>query len=63
MHENYLNTLRLLLRILPTVFESERLALKGGTAINLFVNDFPRLSVDIDCVFVDASLKKVKSLA
>lgn len=62
MHENYLNTLRLLLRILPTVFESGRLALKGGTAINLFVNDFPRVSVDIDCVFVDASLKRSKAL-
>lgn len=62
MHESHLNTLRLLLRILPTVFESERLALKGGTAINLFVNDFPRVSVDIDCVFVDASLKRSKAL-
>lgn len=57
MHESYLSTLRLLLRILPTVFEGGRLALKGGTAINLFVNDFPRVSVDIDCTFVDASLK------
>ena len=40
MHESYLSTLRLLLRILPAVFEGGRLALKGGTAINLFVNDF-----------------------
>lgn len=29
-------------------FLSERLALKGGTAINLIVFDMPRLSVDID---------------
>ena len=62
MHESYLSTLRLLLRILPTVFEGGRLALKGGTAINLFVNDFPRVSVDIDCTFVDASLKRAKAL-
>ena len=47
MHESYLATLRLLLQVLPTVFDSRRLALKGGTAINLFVNDFPRESVDI----------------
>lgn len=26
-------------------------ALKGGTAINLFVRDMPRLSVDIDVVY------------
>ena len=62
MHESYLSTLRLLLRILPTVFEGGRLALKGGTAINLFVNDFPRVSVDIDCTFVDASLKRAKAM-
>ena len=62
MHESYLSTLRLLLRILPAVFEGGRLALKGGTAINLFVNDFPRVSVDIDCTFVDASLKRAKAL-
>ncbi len=35
----------LLLRVLPTVGEEERFALKGGTAINLFVRDMPRLSV------------------
>src|SRR3546814_20522732 len=27
-------------------------ALKGGTAINLFVRDLPRLSVDIDLVYL-----------
>lgn len=32
---------------------SERcFALKGGTAINLFVRDFPRLSVDIDLAYI-----------
>ena len=55
MHESYLATLRLLLQVLPTVFDSRRLALKGGTAINLLVNDFPRVSVDIDCTLIYAS--------
>lgn len=62
MHESYLATLRLLLQVLPTVFDSRHLALKGGTAINLFVNDFPRVSVDIDCTLIDASLTRTKAL-
>jgi hypothetical protein len=36
----------LLLRILPHVAEEEVFALKGGTAINLFIREMPRLSVD-----------------
>lgn len=42
----------LLLRILPFIAQEKCFALKGGTAINLFVRDFPRLSVDIDLVYV-----------
>jgi predicted nucleotidyltransferase component of viral defense system len=42
----------LLLRILPYVATEETLALKGGTAINLFVRDMPRLSVDIDLTYL-----------
>jgi hypothetical protein len=41
----------LLLRCLPAVAREPDFALKGGTAINLFVRDFPRLSVDIDLVY------------
>ena len=33
-------------------------ALKGGTAINLFVRDMPRLSVDLDLVFTDHRLPR-----
>ena len=62
MHENYLTTLKLLLQALPMVFDSGCLALKGGTAINLFVNDFPRVSVDIDCALIEASLNRAKAL-
>lgn len=38
----------LLLQVLPHVAKEKSFALKGGTAINLFVRDMPRLSVDID---------------
>lgn len=44
----YFKQARLLVRILPIVAEQTCFALKGGTAINLFVQDLPRLSVDID---------------
>jgi predicted nucleotidyltransferase component of viral defense system len=49
----YIATVRLLLAIAPTVFASGRFAMKGGTALNLFVQDMPRLSIDIDVVYVD----------
>jgi len=37
------------------VFQQPRLAMTGGVALNLFVQDSPRLSVDIDVVFMDHS--------
>lgn len=42
----------LLVRILPLVAKEEIFALKGGTAINLFYRDLPRLSVDIDLTYL-----------
>ena len=42
----------LLLDVLPLVAKERCFALKGGTAINLFVRDLPRLSVDIDLTYV-----------
>jgi len=42
----------LLLRVLPLINEEESFALKGGTAINFFIRNFPRLSVDIDLVYI-----------
>lgn len=42
----------LLLRILPLVHKEEAFALKGGTAINFFVRELPRLSVDIDLTYL-----------
>lgn len=42
----------LLLRVLPHVNPEEIFALKGGTAINFFLRDLPRLSVDIDLTYL-----------
>ena len=51
MDKNYADTVRLLLAATPEVFANDIFAMKGGTAINLFVQDMPRLSVDIDVVY------------
>jgi|SRR5690554_5132659 len=48
----YFKQVELLVRILPLVAEHPCFALKGGTAINLFHRNMPRLSVDIDLVYV-----------
>ncbi len=48
----YLNQVRLMLRCLPEIARRECFALKGGTAINLFVRDMPRISVDIDLAYL-----------
>lgn len=42
----------LLLRVLPFVAEEQVFALKGGTAINLFIRNLPRMSVDIDLSYL-----------
>ncbi|CPR14539.1 Ync [Brenneria goodwinii] len=47
----YARQVKLLMTALPHVAKESCFALKGGTAINLFVQDFPRLSVDIDLVY------------
>jgi Nucleotidyl transferase AbiEii toxin, Type IV TA system len=44
MNPDYVQTVNLLLDIAPTVFQTPRLAMKGGTALNMFVQDMPRLS-------------------
>ncbi len=55
MDARYLAQARLLLRYLPALASADCFALKGGTAINLFVRDLPRLSVDIDLAFLPLS--------
>ena len=48
----YYQQVQLLIEVLPFISRYDCFALKGGTAINLFVRDLPRLSVDIDLVFL-----------
>ncbi len=67
----YQRQVQLLMQILPRVAEEECFALKGGTAINLFMRDLPRLSVDIDLMYlplharpealagIDAAMKRI----
>ena len=62
MNQTYLDTARLLTQVAPFVFADGIFALKGGTAINLFVRDMPRLSVDLDLVFPDYSLPRDQAL-
>jgi predicted nucleotidyltransferase component of viral defense system len=50
--EIYRRQAALLVRVLPFIAEEDCFALKGGTAINLFVRDMPRLSADIDLTYV-----------
>ena len=40
-------------------FLKKRLVLKGGTALNLFIFDLPRLSVDIDLNYVGSPHKDI----
>jgi predicted nucleotidyltransferase component of viral defense system len=51
MNKRYLEQVDRMLKILPHVMAEKVFALKGGTAINFFVRDVPRLSVDIDLVY------------
>jgi predicted nucleotidyltransferase component of viral defense system len=69
--EGYRRQVVLLLRALPHVAQEDCFALKGGTAINLFIRNLPRLSVDIDLTYlpvkpraeslaaIDAALKRI----
>ena len=50
MNDQYLDTVRLMLAVAPDVFDTPHFAMKGGTAINMFVQDLPRLSVDIEVI-------------
>ena len=48
----YRSQVTLLIRALPLVAAESCFAMKGGTAINLFIRDLPRLSVDIDLTYL-----------
>lgn len=57
--EIYKNQVALLLEVLPVLNEFNCFALKGGTAINLFVHDMPRLSVDIDLTYIPVESRDI----
>lgn len=52
MNSLYKEQVRLLLRILPIIYREEDFAVHGGTAINLFIKDLPRYSVDVDLTYI-----------
>lgn len=53
--EKAVRLLQLLEALRSHPFLEERLALKGGTALNLFLFDLPRLSVDVDLNYIGAA--------
>ncbi len=60
---NYQSAVELLLRVVPLVFQTETFALKGGTAINLYLTAAPRLSVDLDLVFLPTDIPREQALS
>jgi predicted nucleotidyltransferase component of viral defense system len=60
--DHYSAQVHLLVRLLPFIADEEAFALKGGTAINLFYRDLPRLSVDIDLTYLPVR-ERAESLA
>lgn len=58
MNETYKKQVALLLDVLPYIAQEPDLAIHGGTAINLFIRDMPRLSVDVDLTFVRVDDRK-----
>jgi predicted nucleotidyltransferase component of viral defense system len=71
LNDRYKRQVALLIDAVPFVAAEREFALKGGTAINLFVRNMPRLSVDIDLTYlpvaprpeslaaIDAGLKRI----
>ena len=52
MPDQYLKQFRMLLNILPAITRETAFAFKGGTAINLFYRNLPRLSIDLDLTWL-----------
>lgn len=64
--EHYTGQVQLLVQLLPLISWQPQFALKGGTAINLFYYDLPRLSVDVDLIYLpsddwETSLRNISS--
>jgi predicted nucleotidyltransferase component of viral defense system len=52
MNSTYKSQVHLLLRILPIIYKEKDFAVHGGTAINLFVKNMLRYSVDVDLTYI-----------
>jgi len=52
VNQAYKNQVRLLLSVIPEVAKEKCFAMHGGTVINLFIREMPRLSVDIDLTYI-----------
>ncbi|MDY6791555.1 MAG: nucleotidyl transferase AbiEii/AbiGii toxin family protein [Thermodesulfobacteriota bacterium] len=59
----FIEQAHLLVRLLPSVAKQTCFALKGGTAINLFLRDMPRLSVDIDLAYLPIEDREISLAA
>ena len=59
IEQKYKRQVNLLLKVLPEVSKESSFALHGGTAINLFVRNMPRLSVDIDLTYLPIESRKI----
>lgn len=57
--QNYKEQVNLLLCVLPEVGKESCFALHGGTAINLFIRNMPRLSVDIDLAYLPIENREI----
>lgn len=57
LSSKYKEQVETLLEILPLISSNKNFAIKGGTAINLFLLNLPRLSVDIDLCYVPLSAR------
>ena len=61
MIAQYARQAALVVKVVPLIEKEDAFALKGGTAINLFELDMPRLSVDIDLTFTASLTVKPQS--
>lgn len=52
MNSEYAKKVEILLKMIPLVTEEGVFAVHGGSAINLFVSNLPRYSVDIDLTYI-----------
>ena len=58
-NSRYYKQAKLVVQVLPVIAQYPCFALKGGTAINLFVRNLPRLSVDIDLCYLPVEEREV----